>query len=351
MNYVAQPEDKLDLNDILPRVGPWDKYSIMWGYKELPQAKTPEDERPILESWIRQQDTIPWLRFSANNPFGAYGTQSEAVGDANPVWSTGLGFKNIARVMNYVASTGTRPGEDNDLLQALYDRTVGQWATEASHPATMIGGGTVVYKSGSQTGNVYTPISKARQQAAMHFLLDSVFQTPTYLIRPEIAARIEPNGMLNRIVGAQNRVLNTLLQDQRLNNLIEEPATAKNPSEAYSLAEMLDALQGGIWSELRSSAPTVNAYRRLLQNDYLTALNTKLNPPAAGAAAPGGGGGGGFGQAREPLSEDARSELRGELVSLREQVRAATSKAGDRETRLHLIGVEHRIGEILDPNK
>ena len=39
MNYVAQPEDKIPLDDILPRVGPWDKYSIMWGYKEIPNAQ------------------------------------------------------------------------------------------------------------------------------------------------------------------------------------------------------------------------------------------------------------------------------------------------------------------------
>ena len=36
MNYVAQPEDQLPLEDILPRIGPWDKYTIMWGYKEIP---------------------------------------------------------------------------------------------------------------------------------------------------------------------------------------------------------------------------------------------------------------------------------------------------------------------------
>ena len=97
------------------------------------------------------QDTIPWYRYSGNNPFGGYGTQSEAVGDADPVKATGLGFKNIARVMGYVAEAGTRVGEDNTLLQNLYDRTVGQWATEAGHPATMIGGGTVQYKAGGQT--------------------------------------------------------------------------------------------------------------------------------------------------------------------------------------------------------
>ncbi|HXT18492.1 MAG TPA: zinc-dependent metalloprotease [Gemmatimonadaceae bacterium] len=348
MNYVAQPGDNVDLNDILPRVGPWDKYSIMWGYKPIPQARTPDEERPTLESWIRQQDTIPWLRFAGFNPFGQYGTLNEAVGDADPVKATGLGFRNIARVMNYVLPAGTRTDEDNSLLEALYDRTVGQWATEAGHVATMIGGGTETFKSGSQPGPVYVALSKERQRAAMHFLNDSVFTTPTYLIRPDIASRIEANGMLTRIGNAQNRVLQSVLQDQRLNQLIEESATAKNPRDVYTLAEMLDELQHGIWSEIYTGAPKVDAYRRLLQNNYLTQMNNKLNAqlnPALAAQAAA------FGIPVVTLSEDARSEIRGELVSLREQVRAAEGKAADRETRLHLLGVDHRIGEILDPKK
>jgi hypothetical protein len=32
-------------------------------------------------------------------------------------------------------------------------------------------------------------------------------------------------------------------------------------------------------------------------------------------------------------------------------VRSVEGKSADRETRLHLAGVEHRIGEILDPKK
>jgi len=52
-----------------------------------------------------------------------------------------------------------------------------------------------------------------------------------------------------------------------------------------------------------------------------------------------------------PLLEDARNELRGELVSLRSEVRRAIPRAADRETRLHLEGAEYRIGEILEPKK
>jgi hypothetical protein len=349
MNYVAQPEDHLALDDILPRVGPWDKYTIMWGYKEIPNAATPAAERPTLETWARMQDSVPWYRFSGGNPFGGYGTLSEAVGDADPVKSSGLGFKNIARVMGYVASAGTRPGDDNTLLQNLYTQTVNQWATEATHPATMIGGGTVQYKSGSQPGSVFTALSKARQQSAMHFLNDSVFKTPTYLIRPDIESRIEPGGMLARIGAAQNRVLSQVLIDQRLNLLLDGEATAKNSSSVYTLSEMLDDLQHGIWSEIYTSAPKIDPYRRQLQNSYLTQMNTKLNPSAAQLAqlaqlAA-------LGVNVSPLAEDARSEIRGELVSLRDRVRAAEPKAADRETRLHLSGVEHRIGESLDPKR
>ncbi|HET7322203.1 MAG TPA: zinc-dependent metalloprotease, partial [Longimicrobiaceae bacterium] len=98
-NYVAQPEDNIPLEDIIPRIGPYDKYAIMWGYKPIPGASTPAEERPTLDRWAMIQDTVPWYRFSEYNAAGQFGTMTEAVGDADPVQSTGYGFKNIARVM------------------------------------------------------------------------------------------------------------------------------------------------------------------------------------------------------------------------------------------------------------
>jgi len=350
MNYVAQPEDRIPVGDITPRVGPWDKYTIMWGYKEIPsETQSPDDERATLEQWARMQDSIPWYRFSGNNAFGQYGTLNEAVGDADPVKSTRLGFKNIARVVGYIPTAGTRPSEDNDLLKELYDRTVGQWATEAGHVVTVIGGGTVQYKSGSQPGAVYSGLSRTRQVEAMRFLNEEVFKTPSYLIRPDIASRIEAEGMLARIGGAQNRVLNAVLNDGRMNRLLEEEALAKNGGEVYSLADMLDDLRKGVWSEVAEGSPKIDAYRRQLQNDYLTLIDRKLNPVAV--ATPAQGGGFTFGAPQAPLSEDAKSELRGELVTLQAEIRRAIPRAGDRETQLHLSGAEHRISEILEPKK
>ena len=344
-NYVAQPEDNIALEDLVPRIGPYDKYAIMWGYAPIPGARTSDQERPTLDQWSRMQDTIPWYRFSENND-GGYGTLSEAVGDADPVKSTGFGFRNLRRVVGYISAAATRPGEDNDDLRELYDRTVGQWATEANHVATVVGGQQVQYKSGSQPGAVYTPLSRARQQEAMRFINENVFQTPTYLIQPAIARRIEAAGMITRITNAQGRVLTSLLNDQRLNRLLENEALTPEKSSTYSLASMLDDLKRGVWTELSESRVSIDPYRRTLQNEFLSQLDRKINPSSAPATPapqfPG------F-TPPAPLLADARNELRGELVTLRGGIRSAIPRAADRETRLHLQGADHQIGEILDP--
>jgi hypothetical protein len=226
---------------------------------------------------------------------------------------------------------------------------VGQWGTEANHVATMIGGGTVQYKSGSQTGAVYVPLPKARQQEAVRFLNENVFRTPTYLIRPELASRIEPGGMITRLNNAQNRVLTTAFDDGRLNRMLEGEAIATNKANSYSLAELLDDVRRGIWSEIYVGRP-IDAFRRELQNDYLTMINGKLNPqpenPAIAAQRAA------FGIPRPaPLSDDAKSQLRGTLVTLRSDLRSAGGRSRDRATQLHIQGAVRRIDEILDPKR
>ena len=55
-NYVAQPEDNIDVADLVPGIGPYDKWATMWGYKPIPGARTPDDEKKTLDEWARQQD-------------------------------------------------------------------------------------------------------------------------------------------------------------------------------------------------------------------------------------------------------------------------------------------------------
>ena len=157
--------------------------------------------------------------------------------------------------------------------------------------------------------------------------------------------------MLDRIGNAQNRVLNALLKDQRMDRLLELQALAKNPADAYPLPAFLDDVRHGIWSELASAHPDIDIYRRTLQNNYLTLIDRKLNPPETAAAAGGRGAGGGGRGGAQPLSDEAKYELRGELLSLQADIRSAIPKTTDRETRWHLQGADHRIDDILNPKK
>ncbi len=344
-NYVAQPDDDIALEDIVPRIGPYDRYAIMWGYKPIPGTDSPREQLPTLDQWARMQDTVPWYRFSANNAFGATGTQSEAVGDADPIQSTELGFRNIRRVLDYVPGATIRPNEDNSDLQELYDRTVGQWATEANHVATLVAGARVQYKSGTQPGAVYTPVPRPRQQAAVRFLNENVFRTPAYLIRPEIARRIEPDAMISRINRAQGRVLSTLLNDERLNRLLDTEALDGSGAESYSLTQLLDDVRQGVWSEISSGSVRIDPYRRGLQMQYLSLLDSKLNPePQPESPSP-------FAAFRrsEPLSEEAKAQVRGVLMALQADIRRAIPRSANRETRYHLMGADHRIEKILNP--
>ena len=69
-NYVAQPEDGIAVEDLIPRIGPYDTWATMWGYTPIPGAKTPDEEKPTLGKWAKEQDDKPWLRFSTANSNG-----------------------------------------------------------------------------------------------------------------------------------------------------------------------------------------------------------------------------------------------------------------------------------------
>ena len=349
-NYVAQPEDGIALEDLIPRIGPYDIWATHWGYAPIPAAKTPDDERKTLDEWAREQDAKPWLRFTTNDDGGADPrANTEAVGDADPVKSTGLGLKNIKRLVPMLLPAATTATDDNADLEEIYGRLVGQWATELRHVTVLIGAAETQEKYGSQPGPRFTPVSAARQREAVKFLNENAFTTPAFFLVPDILRRIEPDGAVNRINAAQRGVLSSVLNDPRLSRLVEFEALAARPAEAYTLAEHIAAVQGGVWSELRAPSVKIDAYRRALQHSYLDIVKAKINPTAP-PALPAGFPPALFAQLFRS-TPDARALFRAELRTLDGQLAASAGKAGDAVTRAHLAEMRHEIEDILNPKK
>ena len=346
-NYVAQPEDGIPLGDLVPKVGVYDKFAVKWGYSPIPGATRPEDERATLDAWARMQDTVPWYRFAGDAGAGGAdpGEQSEAIGDADAVRATRYGFRNLERVMKLVegAST-TEKTSDYSLLRTTYADVINQWATEANHVARVVGAMSKQEKAASQTGPVWTMVPRARQKEAMKFLNDEVFRTPRYLIDPSILRRIESDGNINRVAGAQGRALNALLNNAKLQRMVEYEAMAGKSSDVYTPGEMLADLRRGLWQEIYAAAP-VDAYRRRLQTVYLESMAGKIKPPASAAAVNSlailfGLGGGN--------TRDFRGLLKEEMRTLDRELAGAVSRTGDRTTRAHLLDSRDQITAMLD---
>jgi hypothetical protein len=339
-NYVAQPEDDIPPELLIPKIGPYDKFAVRWGYRPIPDADTPDEERPTLDEWASVQDTVPWLRFTVQDATADPENLTEAVGDDDPVQSSSLGLENLQRVMDSLIPVAERPGEDYELLETLYDNAVSQWGRYMGHVAALVGGQIARERYG--TGPRFEPVSRERQEEAMAFLTDRAFETPEMLIDREILRRIEPEGSIPRIRSAQSGILETLLAESRLNRLVEyETLDAEG---AYRLSDLMADLREGIWSELGDGDVRIDVYRRNLQRAHLEVIEERLTPPEEDES-----GGSPFGpQPDASFASDVRPVLRGELRTLDERVQAAESRAADEMTRLHLEDLHMEIQRLLE---
>lgn len=341
-NYIAQPEDKGV--SLMPDVGEYDKYAVMWGYKYIPEAKTSQEEKAILNKWILEK---------ANNPVYFYGrqtgnpqdprSQSEDLGNDAMKAST-YGVANLKRIVPNLIEWTKEDGKDYDDLRELYGQVLGQWNRYNGHVRANIGGVYDTPKSYEQAGNVFVPVPKDIQKKAMTYLQKETFATPTWMLDQNILKKIENAGSLDRIRSAQVGTLNNLLDPSRIARLLEAEAALGN--NTYTALEMMSDLRNGIWSEL-AAGRTIDAYRRNLQRAHIERLEYLMNEEPAPVPA-------NFrafigGTPIDVSQSDIRPMVRAELKALRTQINGAIARTADSMSKYHLEDAVQRINQILDP--
>ncbi len=343
-NYLVQPEDKIDPALLIPKIGPYDIFAVKWGYEPIPGAKTSEEELPTLNAWAKAQDAKPWLRFSTPKAeLGDYGENTEAVGDADAVAATALGTKNIQRLVKLLPGMAIQAGKDDKNLEELYAATWGQWGRELGHVAAIVGGYDSQNKHGEQPGAVFTAAPKAQQQAAVKFLNEKIFKTPTWMFEPGITERLTPLEPGTRLLNAQRAVLRSLLDRARTSRLQAQEMASGD--KAYRVGDLLADLRGGIFTEL-TAGTKVEPYRRNLQRAYLEQLNERLNA-TAGPSLPGSLTGVNY-----PLGlpqDDTRAAVRAELKGLQALFAAKARTSADPALRAHLDDLRDLASRALDP--
>jgi len=205
-NYIAQPEDKGVA--LMPDIGVYDKHSVRWGYRPIPDAKTAKDEKKTLDKWIRDNEN------SLMHRFGSAGidpsSQTEDLGD-DAVKASEYGILNLKRIIPNLNKWTSEDGKDYSDLQTMYGQVLSQFNRYMGHVSSNIGGVYQYYKTYDQEGPVYTHVKKSHQKKCMNFLNDQLFETPTWMIDNNILNKIEFAGITNRIRSTQSRTLNSIL--------------------------------------------------------------------------------------------------------------------------------------------
>lgn len=283
-NYVAQPGDGASL---MPKVGPYDDFAVNWGYRVLPTNLTPEQEQDSLQAWIRVQDTDPMLRFGRQQWMTVDpSAQMEDLGD-DAVKSSTLGIANLKRAMGYLIDATTTPGKDYDLLREMYEEVCQQWRREVGHVAENVGGMVGTYKNAGQEGVVYQPVTREKQIRCLNFLHEYVFTTPTFLLDADVLRRIEASGSTERMQRNQERLLATVMANDKLLRLIETASISGNSNENLGVTELLENLQNGLFADLVANG-SPDVFRRNLQRSFVANLVSKLSapPPPSGTMSP-----------------------------------------------------------------
>ncbi|WP_235982461.1 zinc-dependent metalloprotease [Gelidibacter maritimus] len=323
-NYVAQPGD--DGVALMPNIGVYDKYAIEWGYRPILDAKTPEDEKKTLDSWILKHAGDPMYRFGKQQGMVIDpSSQTEDLGD-DAMKASAYGIANLKRIVPNLIKWTAEDGKDYKDLKTMYGEVLSQFNRYMGHVTANIGGVYENYKTYDQEGAVYTQVDKAKQKEALQFLQDQLFNTPEWLIDDEIFNKIEFDGNVTRIRGTQTRTLNNLLQPSRLQRMIENETINKN--QAYSPLSMMQDLRKGIFSELRSGKK-IDTYRRNLQHSYIDRMEYLMS-------------------AKQSPS-DIKAISRAELKTLERAIRSGLARTNDTMSRIHLTDALQRIDAILNP--
>lgn len=309
-NYVAQPEDGITRAGIFPRIGIYDKWSIEWGYRWLPQFQTPEDEVAFSnQSIIEKQKTDVRYTFGTESDPNDPRNQSEDLGDDSMLTSL-YGIKNLKRIVPQILTWSYEPNKSYAGAGEIYSGVVSQFNRYLGHVTKNVAG---IYSNSitvEQTDEIAREFVPANiQKRAIAFLNEQLFTTPEWLIDRQLMekAKILP---MNVICSLQSGVLARLINKNTLDKMSENEIL--NGKKAYTSAQMFNDLKKVIWSNLGQS----DIYKRNMQKAYVENLINLLDKKGNADKNASG---------KRPVYSEAPAIAHGQLTELK---RLVTSAAG-----------------------
>lgn len=342
-NYVAQPED--GVKHFFPRIGDYDKWAIKWGYSYFADAKDEDEEKKILHGMTKDAYKNRRLWFGTEiSPYDPR-YQTEDIGD-NAMRASEYGIKNLKRILPNLMEYSKENGESYQELEELYMNLMGQFRRYMGHVTKNVGGIYDTPKTYDMEGNQFEIVPRAIQKDAVAFLNTQLFTTPLWMMDQNILSKIKPENGVEAIKTMQDATLSSLLMGDRAVRLMESGAAGAGN---YTLDEMMTDLRTGIFSELKSKT-SIDIYRRNIQKVFVDKVTALLKPGNAMVRSVPVGVTYGFSTRLVNLAQtDLPSIARGQLIDLKNEMKAASARMTDKLSKYHLQDLIARIDMALDP--
>lgn len=268
-NYVAQPEDNISEAGLFPRIGDYDKWAIEWAYRWRPEFKDrPEKERAFLTKLVTDS-----LKKNHRLWFGSEISQdprclNEDLSDNAMVAST-YGIKNLKRILPQIIKWNAKADIGDAPILEAYKTVFGQYSIYLYHVLRNVGG---VYENvlmGSDTTPSKIVSPKEKQKAAVKYINDQFFVTPTWLANPAVIKRLGVNFPLEWNT-LQKEVIGRLVSLSTMSKMIYQDYTV-GKEKGYSLEEYLRDLTKYVFTDMKSGQQ-IDLIHRNLQKVYVARL-------------------------------------------------------------------------------
>lgn len=341
-NYVAQPEDSISEKGLMPRIGVYDDWAIEWGYRWLPQLKTREEEKAYMNHWILNKlngDKRLWYGGPGLlGPSGDPRAQTEDLGD-DAMKASHYGILNLKRVVANLINWTKEPNSDYTATGNIQAQVFSQYLRYLMHVAENVGGILENEITVEQKGVVYEFVSKDKQRAAVQFLQDELFTTPTWFMNNDLFP-FTGIGMARNPLFLQKMVIADIVSKTNFTNMSDfYRGTA---SKTYTYSELLDDMESGIWKELNKHE-SIDVYRRDLQKAYAERLISLLQVDPQQRTAQGY-------SFQNEIPMDLISIIKGHIRKLVTQISKALPSCKDEATKWHLLDVRERLQQALNPS-
>ena len=242
-NYIAQPGD--ENIRFIRQLGPYDDYSIEWGYRYFP-GKTINEESEILSSFVDEKNLNPIYMFGSS--WGDPNSQTENIGD-DPVMASKYGLSNLKIVSKNLIDWTYEPNKNYDDLSELYGELLGVYSRYIFHVIGIVGGVNQTLVNTNQKENyTYKNVDRYNQIRALSFLDQELWQSPIWLLNKEIISQTNNVDGLYRVERIQERAINSLLSNYRLNRMLSSFNSIRG--EALSYNDLLENLFESIFIKI-----------------------------------------------------------------------------------------------------